>query len=128
MWPIERIERSGRTWHVFNRENPGRGVIIPFPNAMFSVATNQISILSHTGCNDAIAYLHSLIKDLLKGGSWFLYAKGLISNIAYWTMDINIYSEVDEVTARVKNAPLKIMRRQSSALRMSSCTTSSVLL
>lgn len=81
-WPIERVEKErikniGDVWRVSDGEKAGGSYFVPFPDALFSDVNDQKAILCHGRSNDALAFLHTLMRDLLKGESWFLYAEGL---------------------------------------------------
>lgn len=67
MWPIRRMDVSGNTRSVFDGERTGKSVIIPFPDALFPNAQDQEAILSYNACNGAVAFLHNLMEDMLKG-------------------------------------------------------------
>ena len=65
------------------------------------------AILCHNRSNDAIAFLHHLIQDVLKDKSRFSCTrKELTCIIADWTVEM--YSEVDAATAIVKNERMLI--------------------
>lgn len=65
-------------------------------------------------CDAAIANKHHLIKDMPKDISRSSHAKTLACNNADWTIAIS--SEVDDGTARVKNARLIISPMRADCL------------
>lgn len=71
MWPIERMERNGDEWLIFDGEHTGKSVVLPFPSTIFPTSEDQEAILSHSGCNAAVAHLHNPIKEMLKDKARF---------------------------------------------------------
>lgn len=115
-WPIEKIQRNDNKWHVYNGIYTGKSVVLPFPSAMFPNAKDQEAILSHSGCNAAIAHVHNPIRDLLKGKGRFMFhirGRGYVHLAEQITV---IYSEIDEVTVRIKNPSLRIISRDGPML------------
>lgn len=47
MWPIEKIEKTGKEWLIIDGEYPGKSVVLPFPSTMFPNAKDQEAILSY---------------------------------------------------------------------------------
>lgn len=71
MWPIARAEKTDDTWWVNDGEpTTSKSAVIPFPSAMFPDIKDQRAMLSFNSCNGAVAFLHQLLNDMLKGQSF----------------------------------------------------------
>ncbi len=107
-WLIGRIEKAGNVWVVFDGPNPhGTSALIPFPDALFPDPQDKKSILAWRGCNDAISYLHITTKERLKGEAHSHMGEGKTSHL---TRPTDIYIQVEEISVKIKNAQLTIMK------------------
>ena len=113
------LYRAGNTGpafrlHIAQKHLDVEGGTTPFPDLTFPDAKDKRVILSYTLCNHTIAYQHHRIKDMPKDISRFSAAKALACNNADRTIAIS--SEVDDGTARVKNARLIISPMRADCL------------
>ncbi|KAI4151572.1 MAG: hypothetical protein L6R39_002000 [Caloplaca ligustica] len=117
-WPIAKVrnkrkeEGFGVLWEIVDGEHPNTGYFLPFTTDMFPDIKDQEAILTHGGCEHAIAGMDYLVMDLLKGMSSVCADAEAGSKGADKTTDT--YSDIREVTVRLKNAPMRIIRYRGS--------------
>lgn len=75
-WAIGSVEREkgealGETWKIFDGKHPETGYFFQFPTDPFPDVKDQETILSYGSCREAIAFMETLVPDLLLSRSRF---------------------------------------------------------
>ena len=64
---IVKAERQEDSWVIWKGQHPGKSIVVPFPEELFPDVEARKAILFFHCCNAAVAYLHDLFKEMLKG-------------------------------------------------------------
>ena len=65
---IDKVEREGLNLHCYEGQYEWR-ILVPFPATLFPNQRDREAILTYRACNDAFAFLHTMIKAFFKGTS-----------------------------------------------------------
>ena len=63
---INKVERKGRTLYLYEGDYTWR-CLVPFPAAMFPNEEEKRAVLMYKTCNDAVAFMHTMMKVMLEG-------------------------------------------------------------